>query len=443
MDLSRFIQTESETVKQIFDWHKKMGDAEDSRGYLGASSIGHECERYLWYSFRHCGKEAFDGRMYRLFETGNLEEARFVRELRAIGCTVHETDERGEQWAVHDLGGHFSGHMDGVALGIPEAPQTWHVLEFKTHNGKSFAKLVKEGVKKSKPQHYAQMMTYMGKTGMTRALYLGKNKDTDELYGERIRYDAEEFAQYRSKAKRIITGCMPPERCAARPDDFRCKFCSMSDLCWGSWSSAVTLPGKGCRTCCHSTPEIDEGETWARWSCAKHKRDLSTADQDKACEYHLLIPGFVTFAEPVDSSPEWIEFKNAKDGAVWRHGNGDGTWSTEELIGTPGPLTGNKAIQTAKEVMGGTVVGFEVQELTLIERYSPSDSRLVWEGEPSKIEEGILQLGLSDVFLSDGSQNEPTGRQIDEKVNAFEYQNKYLLVIYVADNYAAIWEGLE
>ena len=156
-DLTQYIPEQSKTVAAIFAHHKKTGDAEPVRGYLGASIIGHHCERYLWYCFRQCCKPDFSGRMYRLFETGDLEEPRFIRELRAIGCTVHDTDENGEQFEVSAFGGHFSGHMDGCALGIPEAPKTWHVLEFKTHNAKSFRGLVKKGVKESKPQHYAQI----------------------------------------------------------------------------------------------------------------------------------------------------------------------------------------------------------------------------------------------------------------------------------------------
>jgi hypothetical protein len=44
---------------------------------------------------------------------------------------------------VRDEAGHFGGSMDAVALGIPEAPKTWHLCEFKTHNAKSFADLQK------------------------------------------------------------------------------------------------------------------------------------------------------------------------------------------------------------------------------------------------------------------------------------------------------------
>ncbi len=133
---------QSQTVQQIFDWHKQRGDAEPARGYLGASIIGHECSRYLWYTFRGCYTPDFSGRLYRLFETGDVEEVRFVKELRAIGCTVHATDpQTGKQFAVSEWAGHFKGHTDGCALGVPEAPKTWHLLEFKTFNAKRFAAL--------------------------------------------------------------------------------------------------------------------------------------------------------------------------------------------------------------------------------------------------------------------------------------------------------------
>ena len=74
------------TVDLIYEYHKKRGDSQPPRGYLGASIIGHECERYLWYCFRQACLPNFSGRMHRLFETGDLAEARFTEELRAIGC---------------------------------------------------------------------------------------------------------------------------------------------------------------------------------------------------------------------------------------------------------------------------------------------------------------------------------------------------------------------
>lgn len=437
MDLSKFVS--QETVQRIYEWHKRMGDGEKRRGYLGASSIGHECERYLWYSFRHCVEEEFDGRMYRLFETGNLAEARFVLELKGIGCTVRDLDEQGNQFAVQALGGHFSGHMDGCVLGVPEAPETWHVVEFKTHSLKSFETLKKEGVQKSKPMHHAQMMVYMGLTGMMRALYLAVNKNTDELYGERVRFDSTEYKRLMDRAERIIRATNPPERCATRPDDFRCRFCPAFKLCWGTGQTAVPLPRKTCRTCCHATPEIDAGEDRARWSCAKHGHDLSREDQDKACDDHLLLPGLISFADPVDSGDGWIEFKNHSDGAIWRHGPHEGMWTTEELMKAPGPLVGEKSVQSVKEVLGASVVSvddvpFEVPELNLVKRYRPTFCRLTWDGTPDDFPDKLKEDLLSD--------REVTEHFEDEQYVANEYGFEYLVVFYKADNYVAVWQGI-
>ncbi len=432
-DLTPFIPQESETVKRIYAWHKAMGDAEPERGYLGASIVGHECDRFLWYTFRNCVQRDFSGRLYRLFETGDLAEARFVAELRGIGCEVHEVDPAtGKQFEVLALGGHFSGHMDGCAVGIPEAPATWHVLEFKTHNAKSFAKLKKEGVRASKPMHYAQMMVYMGHTGMSRALYLAANKDTDELYAERIRYDAAEFRRLMDRAERIIRAQQPPERITGRRDDFRCRFCDAKDLCWGTGEVAVPLPGKTCRTCCHATPEIDQDGAEARWSCAAiNDFNLPEELQRTACHRHLILPGLVNFAEATDAGDGWIEFTNCSDGAVWRHGDGSGgTWSTEELIAGGGPLEGRKEAPCPDFGIS--------DDLSLIDRYPWQDSEMIWNGKPEDM--GDALESEADI----GPHIQPTASEKTDAWAAYEYGDHGLLaVIYLADNHAAIWRGKE
>jgi hypothetical protein len=98
--------------------------------------------------------------------------------------------ETGRQWQVVAHGGHFGGSLDAVAIGLKEAPKTWHVVEFKTHSAKSFRELVAKGVALAKPQHWAQMQIYMHLTGITRALYVAVCKDTDDLHIERVRADA-------------------------------------------------------------------------------------------------------------------------------------------------------------------------------------------------------------------------------------------------------------
>ena len=144
------------TVPAIYRWYEQQESAQKPRPYLWASQIGRRCERELWLSFRWVSRPQFDGRMLRLFRRGQREEAAFVEDLRAIGVIVHDVDRDGRQFTVEAHGGHFRGHLDGAAVGIPEAPGTWHVLEFKTHNSKSFDKLTKDGVRLARPARPAR-----------------------------------------------------------------------------------------------------------------------------------------------------------------------------------------------------------------------------------------------------------------------------------------------
>lgn len=320
MNLNQLPTPEKQLVSAIYKFHKDRGDAERSRAYLGMSEIGHICERYLWLKFRGCVREDIPGRVYRLFETGDLAEARFVADLRAIGCEVHDCDEQGKQFACSDFGGHFSGHMDGCVSGLPGAEKTWHVLEFKTHNDKSFTKLVKEGVAVAKPQHYCQMQCYMHYSGMTRALYLAVNKNDDSLYAERIHYQREQAEALVERAKRIIKSTSIPPRIAKRPDYYECKWCAAHDICWGC-EKALPIPAISCRQCCYATPDVDQGG----WSCGKF--DI---EADTLCNDHLCLPGLFPYAEPTDATDGLIYFKNKDDGKEWNHGGFD--YSTKDLM---------------------------------------------------------------------------------------------------------------
>jgi hypothetical protein len=279
------------TVAQIYA-HYETTQEDGRRPHLGASLIGKECERALWYDFRWASQKKFDGRMLRLFKAGQDFEPRLVAELKAIGVTVHEMSPDGKQWRVSDLGGHFAGSMDGAAIGFPEAPKSWACLEAKTHNDKSFTELVKKGVAKAKPQHYSQMMVYCGLTGMDRAMYAAENKNTSELYFEWVHFDAEEFARLRARAERVITANEPPLRIGNDPSYFVCKWCDHHAICHGAQAPAVS-----CRTCAHSTAELD-GES--RWSCTQFGDIgyIAQLESDK-CQAHRYIPILLEKAGPI------------------------------------------------------------------------------------------------------------------------------------------------
>jgi hypothetical protein len=279
------------------------------REHLGASIIGGECERALWYTFRWATKAAHAGRLLRLFETGQMAEPRLIENLRAAGVTVLDKDpETGRQWAVSAIKGHFGGSMDAVALGLLEAPKTWHLLEFKTHNAKSFADLKKRGVAQSKPTHFAQMQIYMHLSNLERGFYLAVCKDTDELYGERVKPDDELALRLLAKAERIINAQRPPPKLSADPSYFICRFCDHAPVCHDG-----ALPARNCRTCLHSTP-VEDG----KWSCARTELELTRSVQEAGCLLHLYIPDFVA-GEQIDAGDDWVGYR-LPSGEEWRDG---------------------------------------------------------------------------------------------------------------------------
>lgn len=305
----------SPTIEAIYRSYERH---EDERTYLGASVIGDPCERKLWIDFRWViPPEKFDGRMRRLFETGHREEARMITDLRAAGVEVWDRDENGGQIGVGSIGGHFKGHLDGVALGLLEAPKTPHVAEFKTHNAKSFANLLKSNVAIAKPKHYAQMMVYMHLMSFTRAVYMAHNKDTDALHIERVKYDPLVAAQLMTKAERVITAYKPPEKLhddiTKKLATIDCSYCHAREFCHGSqW------PRRHCRTCIEATPRMD-GD--GRWTCDFHKCDLSPEDQRKGCKEHRFIPELI-HGYQTDADPETRSIVYAmNDGSTWVDGN--------------------------------------------------------------------------------------------------------------------------
>lgn len=285
------------TVQAIYRLHEQREARAGHRPHLGASLIGHPCARYLWLTWRWALKETFDGRMLRLFEAGRQFETRIVAELRDIGVQVTEGDAQGRQWRVSDHGGHFAGSLDGAALGLPEAPATWHVLEFKTHNARSFAELKAKGVQQSKPMHWAQMQTYMGLTGMTRAMYIAENKDTSELYSERVDFDSVEFERLRVRALQVIESPEPPPRISNDPAWYQCKTCAMHPICHGQQAPLVN-----CRTCAHSTPVMD-GD--GGWQCELRNTAIDLGRQHIGCDGHRYIPLLLErIGEKVDATAE-------------------------------------------------------------------------------------------------------------------------------------------
>lgn len=312
------------------------------RPHLGASIIGHKCDRYIWLSFRWAVVEQFSGRILRLFRRGHMEEATVHEDLRLAGCKVQTIDPATrKQFRFDD--GHFGGSCDGIIThGVPEAVKVPHLLEVKTHSAKSFVDLQKNGVHKSKPQHWAQMQVYMHAFELTRALYYSVNKDTDEIYTERVQIAQPEPMKLFAKAQRLIASDRIPEPLSTDPTWFECRYCAAHDQCHGSKLTKQV----NCRTCLHSTAERD-----GRWTCAHWGADIPDVDAQRAgCDEHLLHPDLVPPTWKMDPSPE--------HGVIWLTPHGSikqPEYTSAEVVANPAGCASGVRDEWAH--FGGKVVG--------------------------------------------------------------------------------------
>ena len=262
------------------------------RPHLGGSGIGDECARKIWYTFRWFTEPKFEGRILRLFRRGHGEEITFIDDLRSIGAEVTTGPGPGRQWSFGLLGHHFAGSIDGAAKGLPELGDDWGLLEFKTHNEKSFNDLVKRGLKTSKPMHFDQIQIYGHALGFSKALYFAVCKNDDRRYSEMVEIDESHGEDLTRKAEHIIVSKTPLPKLSKSPAFFYCKWCTHLEVCHYD-----AKPEVNCRTCIHSKAAgwgiesekpLDTPEGGA-WLCENTGKELSLSEQKAACGHYSKI----------------------------------------------------------------------------------------------------------------------------------------------------------
>ena len=292
---------------------------------INVGDLGNECDRAIFYSFRYVSDpEKPDGRKLRLFATGNIEEQRVIDDLLSIGCEII-----GEQERVRLLGGHVRGKIDGEAMGVPEDPEVVHLVECKSANDKSFKDIQKNGVEKSQPKHYGQCQMYMHGRGLPVALYVVVNKNNDDIYTERVAYDAAYCERVLARVESIILAEDPPPRVSENQKIPPCLFCPHKGVCHGGdW------PRKNCRTCVYAVPDLLGDD--ADWGCRLYGHPLSLEAQKAGCPSHLFLPGLVPGrqvdhgdrfipslvpAEQIDVDEADNVIYRPKSGETWVNGN--------------------------------------------------------------------------------------------------------------------------
>lgn len=253
----------------------------EHRNHLGVSVIGDACSRKLWYGFRWCKLEHFQGRMRRLFKRGHNEEKNFISMLFWMGFHIREIDpDTNKQYKFSKVNGHYGGSGDSIGM-LPwfRDDQDRILIEYKTHNKKSFAELQIKGLKVSKPKHFAQMCGY-GREFKTRyGLYCAINKDDDDFWFDLIELDWNYAAQLENKATDIIYARFSPQKISENPSYFDCKYCSYRGIC--HYNEPVEI---NCRSCKMATA-VEAGQ----WHCSRFNQVIPAEFISKGCEHHVSV----------------------------------------------------------------------------------------------------------------------------------------------------------
>lgn len=231
---------EDPTLKAMFEAIEAIEAQKPRRGYLGASSIGDDCERKLWYQFNGYPREPMKYKGTLATEDGHRCEDLMAAALRLVpGIELWTVDDAGAQFGFEKYEGKYQGHYDGVILGLLQAPKTPHVWEHKACNEKKYDKLKKciedYGEKNALEQwdeiYFGQAQTYMGELSLTRHYLTVSTPGFRDVISCRTEFDPVRYDGYDRKAQRIITAKTPPARISEMKTFFKCKWCDYAEIC--------------------------------------------------------------------------------------------------------------------------------------------------------------------------------------------------------------------
>lgn len=212
------------------------------RDYLGASLIGNDCPRQIWYEHNGFPKPAFEAETLMNFEDGHRTEALTAQRLRMVpGVELVTHNDKGEQIGFSALGGKFRGHCDGRIIGLIQAPKAPHIWEHKAPGQKKFDEFVKakqtygekNALKNWNENYFVQAQLYMHFLQCDRHYLTVGLAGGRKYQSARTEYQPEIAARYIERAEKIINATQPPPRINDKPDFFICRFCAFKDTCHG------------------------------------------------------------------------------------------------------------------------------------------------------------------------------------------------------------------
>ena len=179
-----------------------------TRGYIGASILGHGCERRIWLDWKGCQPPVNTtpieilktGSREEKFDRGRHEEERLIKALQGAGNLV----------------------LDRLVI--------------KTTQEKYFNALVKNGVQKTFANYYLQCQMYMHFFKIPRTLFLAVNKNNGEIYQVVLEEDEAAIEMGLRKINKIISHGkdMPAALADANdvPPKMPCQYCDFVSFCY-------------------------------------------------------------------------------------------------------------------------------------------------------------------------------------------------------------------
>lgn len=236
-------QHASEAINAILDASLLAKRAkQERRAYVGASGIGHECERSIQFEYAGAPRERdFDAAALRRFDSGHMGEELARCWFKDAGFElVQRSQKTGQRFRWVQMGDEISGEPDGVFIGGPNIPGvTWPAMwEHKYVGTKTFREVVKKGLKAARHGYWMQCQVNMAYLDLTASptvftLTCGDDGQQEHLL---IEYDAEGAQMTSDKAVRIVKATQAGELLPRPFKDrthFICKGCFFAERCWG------------------------------------------------------------------------------------------------------------------------------------------------------------------------------------------------------------------
>lgn len=261
-------------------------------GNLGVKDLGKECDRELWLIYRWAVKPYFKSSQIKKIQAGYRGEKLQADRLRLVeGIELWTKGEDDKQIKVTAVNGHISGRIDGVIVGLKEAPTTPHVWEHKVANTRKYESLKKLLIKDKEALqlwdfiYYIQAIIEMYLMGLDRHYLTCSDYGETETISIRTNSANKVAKEYINRAADIIESTVIPDKISLNSESDNCKYCNMKQLCHGEQIMQPT-----CRSCAHGSPNMDGG-----WNCSYHNTVLTNnKEQYYGCQDHVYNPDYIS-----------------------------------------------------------------------------------------------------------------------------------------------------